>query len=117
MHELGIATQIVEQVQDEVARRNLANLRAVGVRIGALSAIDPEALDFSFTCVCKETALEGIRLDIEWVAAAVRCEVCGHRWTTDQPDFICPHCHTCKPVIEQGYELDIAYLETDDPES
>jgi hydrogenase nickel incorporation protein HypA/HybF len=116
MHELGIATEIAERVQAEITRRHLNNLRAVGVRVGALSALDPEALAFGFTCVCKETPLEGVRLDIEWVSASVRCEICGHRWTTDQPDFICPACKTCKPVIEQGYELDIAYLETDDPE-
>ena len=117
MHELGIATEIVERVQAEITRQHLENLRAVGVRLGALSAVDPDALTFGFTCVCKDTPMDGVRLVIEWVPAAVRCEMCGHRWTVDQPDFICPACHTCKPVIEQGYELDIVYLETDDPEA
>jgi len=105
MHELSIALDILDFVKDEMNRRQLDDLRAVGVRIGALSAVDPEALSFGFTVA---------RLEIELVPAEIQCEICGYQGTTKTTEFICPRCRSSNLAISQGYELDIAYLETGD---
>jgi len=114
MHELSIALDILDFVKDEMNRRQLDDLRAVGVRIGALSAVDPEALSFGFTVACRETPLEDVRLEIELVPAEIQCEICGYQGTTKTTEFICPRCRSSNLAISQGYELDIAYLETGD---
>lgn len=114
MHELSIALDIIAFVQREVAQHQLHSLSIVGVRIGAISAVDPESLEFGFTAACQGTAMEGVRLVVEWVPAQIKCETCGHESTTDQPEFICSKCNSANIRIERGYELEIAYLETAD---
>jgi len=114
MHELSIALDIIDFVQREVAQRQLHGLSIIGVRIGALSAVDPESLEFGFTAACQGTPMEGVQLVVEWIPAQIKCETCGHENTVDQPEFICSRCNSANVRIELGYELDVAYLETID---
>jgi hydrogenase nickel incorporation protein HypA/HybF len=114
MHELSMALDIIDFVQREVAQRQLHGLSIVGVRIGALSAVDPESLEFGFTAACQGTTMEGVQLVVEWVPAQIKCETCGHENTTDQPEFTCSRCNSANIRVERGYELEVAYLETTD---
>jgi len=114
MHELSIALDIIDFVRSEVVKRQLHNLSAVGVRIGALSAVDPESLRFGFTAACRGTELETVQLNIEWVPARIKCRSCGRENTTDQPEFICSACKSGNVEIALGYELEVAYLEAND---
>ena len=114
MHELSIALDIIDFVRREVVNRRLHKLSAVGVRIGALSAVDPEALRFGFTVACRGTELETVQLNIEWVPARIKCRTCGRENTTDQPEFVCSACKSGNVEIALGYELEVAYLEADD---
>jgi hydrogenase nickel incorporation protein HypA/HybF len=114
MHELSIALDIIDFVRREIVNRQLHSLTAVGVRIGALSAVDPEALRFGFTAACRGTELEPVQLSIEWVPARIKCRTCGRENTTDQPEFVCSSCKSGNVEIARGYELEVAYLEADD---
>ena len=114
MHELSIALDIIDFVERESTRRHLQNLSVVGVRIGALSAVDPEALEFGFTAASRGTDLEQVRLAVEWIPAQIQCQGCGNEHTTDQPEFICTRCNSSNVTIKRGYELEVAYLETAD---
>ncbi|RKX28811.1 MAG: hydrogenase maturation nickel metallochaperone HypA, partial [Candidatus Zixiibacteriota bacterium] len=40
MHELRVATEIMEIVRQEMIRRKLTGIKEVGVRLGALSGFD-----------------------------------------------------------------------------
>ena len=48
MHELAIAQSVVEFLEKEQTRRGLAAIKAVGLRIGEMSDLVPEALEFGF---------------------------------------------------------------------
>ena len=48
MHELSIANAILDAVRKERERLNGARVIKVGVRIGELAGVDPEALSFGF---------------------------------------------------------------------
>jgi len=114
MHELSIALDIIDFVQREITQRQLHNLSAVGVRIGALSAVDPESLEFGFTAASHGTSLENVKLVVEWIPAQIKCQACGHEHTTEQPEFVCPKCNSANVNIKRGYELEVAYLEAGD---
>ncbi|MEW5796702.1 MAG: hydrogenase maturation nickel metallochaperone HypA [Candidatus Zixiibacteriota bacterium] len=111
MHELSIALTIIDRVQTEMSRRPGDSLKTVGLRIGALSAVDPEALAFSFTAASRSTPVEGARLNIEWVPASILCHSCGHSSRADQLRFVCTKCGSTDIDVQSGYELDITYLE------
>jgi hydrogenase nickel incorporation protein HypA/HybF len=65
MHELSIATALVEVACEEAEHRGLARVEALHVRIGPLAGIVKEALLFSFDLAAAGTAIEGARLEVE----------------------------------------------------
>ena len=90
MHELGIASSILDVVRTESARYPGARVSKVGVRIGEYSGVDTESLRFCFEALVKEGDLEPLALDIEYCPAGD-----GAR----------------------GDELDLRYLEIEQPET
>ncbi|RME31043.1 MAG: hydrogenase maturation nickel metallochaperone HypA, partial [Candidatus Zixiibacteriota bacterium] len=48
MHELSIAVNIMEAVQQQLPAADQARLKAIGLRIGELTDVVPEALTFGF---------------------------------------------------------------------
>ena len=117
MHELGIADSIVKTVLKEMEQRNLQHIQAVGVRVGILTDVVPEALEFSFQAITNGTALSSARLDIEQVPLRGKCRACDKEAEIEQFLFVCPHCESRNLQIIQGDELHIAYIETNDPET
>jgi hydrogenase nickel incorporation protein HypA/HybF len=67
MHELSIAASIVEIASEEAVRRG-CRVDAVHLKLGALSGVAREALEFSWALACDETPLAGARLEIEAAA-------------------------------------------------
>jgi len=55
MHELGIATSILESVQSAARRNPGVRITKVGVKIGELAGADIDALQFGFECLVKDT--------------------------------------------------------------
>jgi hydrogenase nickel incorporation protein HypA/HybF len=64
MHELSIALSLVDFGIDEAAKRGV-RVEAIHVRLGALSGVVREALDFSYHLACEGTPLESSRLVVE----------------------------------------------------
>src|SRR5271166_3215041 len=65
MHEMGIACSVLAAVQAEAGRFPDKAIRKVGVRIGEMSALDPEALRFCFEAMTRDTELASLELGIE----------------------------------------------------
>jgi len=116
MHELGIAQSVIDAVQTEVAKRDGARPVKVGLRIGELSAIDPEALRFSFEALTRETVLEGLTLEIEVCPRRHRCGDCGTEFDVKDFVFACPQCSSTRNDCISGEELELAYLELEEHE-
>jgi hydrogenase nickel incorporation protein HypA/HybF len=111
MHELSIATSIVETVLQEIARKRLPPVQTIAVRIGALSAVDPEALRFGFDSIISGTPLAKTKLEIEFVPVQGKCRACRQEFAVEDFVFACPHCQSGHIEVTRGEELDIAYLE------
>jgi hydrogenase nickel incorporation protein HypA/HybF len=114
MHELSIATSIVETVLQEIARKHLPPVQTIAVRIGALSSVDPEALRFGFESIIPDTLLAKTKLEIEFVPVQGKCRACGQEFVVEDFIFACPHCQSGQIEVTRGEELDIAYLEVED---
>ena len=107
MHELGIALKIVEIAAERAAGRPV---RRVVIEVGVLTAVLPEALEFSFAVATQETPLEGARLQIDRPLARARCQACGRQLAPASPLELC----VCgSPALEwlSGDELRIRELE------
>lgn len=117
MHELGIATSILETVEKEADNRPTMRFQKVGLRIGELAGIDVDALTFGWDAIVKETKWETLTLEIEQVPRKNRCDACG--WVFEVHDFTelnCPRCDAFPTFNISGDELEIAYIEAEEIE-
>jgi hydrogenase nickel incorporation protein HypA/HybF len=65
MHELSIAVSLVDAICDELPRLGDVSVRAVRIRVGALSGVVPDALMFAFDVAADGSRVAGARLEIE----------------------------------------------------
>lgn len=115
MHELAIASSVLEAARAETRLRPGMRLTKIAVRVGDLSGLDPEALSFCFEAVVKETDFETVVLEIERVSQRRRCSRCKHEFVVTGYDTACPACHDPLTVLFGGDELELAYLEMEEP--
>ncbi len=114
MHELAIAESIIKTVLDEAERKNLGPVKKIVVRVGALTDIVPDALQFGFEAASADTELEGTKLEIKTIPVAGKCKSCGKGFEVEEHIFICPSCESFDIEMTTGGELDIEYIEADD---
>lgn len=69
VHEMGIASSILEAVRAEVDKRPGARASKIGLKLGELAGVDRESLTFCFEVLVKDTDLEPLALVIEDCAA------------------------------------------------
>lgn len=111
MHELSIAMSLVDVASEEAERRGVI-VDAVHIRLGPLSGVVKEALNFSFDVAAAGSAIEGARLIIEDVPLTARCEQCDAERIIASPQHLrCPVCNTPTPEIVRGGELELFALE------
>ncbi len=114
MHELGIADSIIKAVIQKMEEAGYARVDVVALRIGALTDIVPDALEFGFDVLTRDTVLENTELKIETVPVRGTCKECGRGFEVNEFIFICPNCESRRIEMSSGDELEIAYIEVDD---
>ena len=115
MHELSIAMSLVEIASEEAARLDGARITAVHVKVGALSGVVADALQFSWDLATADTAIAGARLQIEEVPVTIYCERCAAERTLPSAQrFRCPVCDELALQIRGGRDLALTALEVDD---
>ncbi|MFI9722194.1 hydrogenase maturation nickel metallochaperone HypA [Streptomyces sp. NPDC052396] len=115
MHELSIATVIVERAGELARRHGADRVEAVRVRVGELAGVVPDALSFSFEVARQGTALADARLVVEEVPARARCEPCAADFAVGVPPFLwCPRCDQPSERLLCGRELEITAIELEE---
>jgi hydrogenase nickel incorporation protein HypA/HybF len=114
MHELSIALSLVDMACEEAERLN-AHVEALHLRIGALSGVVVEALEFSFALAAAGSAIDGARLVVERTPIVARCPACGvDQIIPSEQHLRCPVCRTSTPDVVSGTELELFALEVQD---
>ena len=108
MHELSICSSIVGIVKKHAGGREV---RTVHVRIGAMRQIVPDTLVYCWSMVTESSELEGTELQIERIAAKIRCTGCGREQVLDQLAMACEDCPGCRVDLVAGDEFLITSLE------
>ena len=74
MHELSIATAVVDACAERAAGGRVLRVR---IEVGQLAAVLPDALRFCFDVCAQGTPLEGAELDILETPGRAVCGACG----------------------------------------
>jgi hydrogenase nickel incorporation protein HypA/HybF len=115
MHELSIAMSLVEGACEQVQNLDRVRVLSLRLRLGALSGVVREALEFSFDLAAEGTAVAGARLEIDEIPLTVFCPTCREeRELPGIQHLRCPVCGTLTPQVVRGRELELFALEVVD---
>jgi hydrogenase nickel incorporation protein HypA/HybF len=111
MHEVGIMQEGVRMAVETAKARQASRITRLGLRVGTMSGVVPDALRFAFDMVTRETLAEGAVLEIETVPATCWCGSCQAEF--ECADFLneCPRCRAWSGELRHGRELDLAFVE------
>ena len=114
MHELSIARGLVEVACEALSRcePSPVAVQSVLVRVGVLSGVVADALEFCYELSVQGTPLEGSRLIVQEQPVVVFCPSClENRLIEDLSWFRCPTCGTSTSKLVHGRELELVSLE------
>ena len=113
MHEVALAQGIVELVEAEALAQHFSRVTRIHLKIGALAAIEPDALVFGFDSVSQGTVAQGAQLRIDRPAGAAYCISCGTQTVLAQRGDPCAGCGSYQVMVTGGEELKVTELEVE----
>lgn len=75
MHEMSIASSVLEAVRAQALERAAAHVTKVGLRIGEWSGVDTESLRFCFDALVKDSDLAPLALEIDYLPASPHLDI------------------------------------------
>lgn len=103
MHEVSIAESILDLIERQAGR--IVTLREVEVRVGPLSGVSADSLDFCFATVARQKGFGSPVLKLERTLVDIQCDSCRNRYRIPDPIDPCPHCGSWQRTILGGDEL------------
>lgn len=113
MHEMALTESIVEIAVGAAKKEGAQKVKQVFVEVGALSHVEPEALQFCFAAVSAGTAAEGSALVIDRVPGAGWCLDCGKTVPIAERFGACPECGGYHVQMTAGDELRVREIEVE----
>lgn len=105
MHELSIATHILELAEEEARKAGCTQILNIELEIGALAGVQQDALCFGFEAASKNSMAEQATLTINTTPGLAKCSGCNVSFPVQSFFEPCPHCATLLHTIEQGEAL------------
>ena len=119
MHELSIAQSLAEMAGEAAQAAGATAVRSVQLRLGVLSGVVADALQFGWEIVTADTLLAGAQLVVVEAPVVIYCATCQANGVLASVQYLrCPTCGAPLTKIVQGRELELIALEiitNDDP--
>jgi hydrogenase nickel incorporation protein HypA/HybF len=113
MHEYSIMQSALSQALHEAQLAGASRVRHIRLRIGVLSGVVPDALQFAFEVLTPGTPAEGALLTMEEVPARFWCATCSREFTSPNLYSECPDCHKPSGELRSGRELELSSMEVE----
>jgi hydrogenase nickel incorporation protein HypA/HybF len=117
MHELSIAQDILTIIRQNVPQEEVNNISNVKVKIGDMSGIVAESLEFCFQAITSGTEFESVTLKIEKLPFVLKCNSCGIESTNEFGTRVCSNCSSADTVVISGLEMQVTEVELKEAEA
>lgn len=115
MHEMGIATQLLDLVLHHAERAGAKKVKRLNLVIGEFSSVVDESLQFYWEMIAKGTIAEHAELHFERIPGQLRCLDCGFRFVMSEYDSQgCPNCHSFNAAIADGGQFKLESIEIEE---
>ncbi|WP_455281662.1 hydrogenase maturation nickel metallochaperone HypA [[Eubacterium] cellulosolvens] len=109
MHELSMASNIIDIAIQEAKKRNATSVFEVNLVVGKYSMLGLEQLRYCYDLLIKNTLLENSKLNMEHEDGKIHCDKCkyeGPIQLKDDPEYhiifptlVCPKCGKSAEII------------------
>lgn len=111
MHELGIVSYVIDQLEEIMKKNDLTELESVTLEFGEVSGIEPEYLANCWNWYAKKTPMIAhARFLYEIIPAVTWCNACKKTYSTLQYGKTCPYCGSGETWLQQGNEMNIKQI-------
>ena len=115
MHELSIVSSVVDTVTESLAAYPGARVLEVRLRVGVLSAVVVDSLEFCWGLATDGTPVQGACLVVKSVPVVMHCSRCDADVELEGvQSFRCSRCGQPCSDLRQGRELEIEAIEIED---
>jgi hydrogenase nickel incorporation protein HypA/HybF len=111
MHEAGLMQNVLEMAVARAKAHDAARIEAINIKIGMLSGVVPDALEFAFEAMKKGTLAESARLNVEYAPVVCWCRGCEKEFKPEDFSSICPVCGKNDIEIRSGLEMNLVSIE------
>jgi len=113
MHEMSLATGVLQIIEDAARTGGFERVRVVRLEIGRLAAVEIEAMRFCFDVVVRGSVADGAALEIVDSPGAAWCLPCGDTVALGALGEPCPRCGSYQLQVSRGTEMRVIDLEVD----
>jgi hydrogenase nickel incorporation protein HypA/HybF len=111
MHEIGIVQGTLEMAEQTAQANSASRIDVLHMRVGVMTGVVPEALQFAFEALREGTIAAQARLEIEIVPAEAWCAACQIAFPAESWAEPCPECRQQGAKLRHGLELELAFME------
>jgi len=106
MHELSIATAILDEVQRAVAAQAApVRVTQIEIEVGELRLVMPESLQVAWDAVRQDTPFANAELVMHEKKARARCRKCGADFPASVGRYQCPGCGAADAEMLEGNDI------------
>jgi len=113
VHEFSVCSALLSQVEAIAAEHDAVAVKAISLRVGPLSGVEPHLLDRAFSVARIGTLAENAELIVEALPVRVRCQQCGAESEASANRLICGTCGDYRTRLVSGDELLLNSVELD----
>ncbi|HHY43349.1 MAG TPA: hydrogenase maturation nickel metallochaperone HypA [Coprothermobacter sp.] len=113
MHEYYVAKHTIYQIKKELGEIDPNLVKSVGLKIGKMSGIIPDALNMYLNLIAPEEGLTNATFDIVLAPVLFQCNDCKNVFEPSRELFWCPKCKSSNVTFISGNELEIQYIDVE----
>jgi len=113
MHEMALAEGVLQILVDQSREQDFTKVKKVWIEIGELSHVEPDALDFCFDSVVRDTLADGAKLEIIRTPGKAWCHNCGKDVHISSLIEACPDCGGYQLQKTGGDDMRVRELEVE----
>lgn len=113
MHELAITEGIIEAAVPAAEKAGAKKILEIRLKIGELSGVLPEYIQYYFDIASKGTLAEGAKLTSTVIPVSIKCPDCGFEGPINRKKIRCPDCGGIHFKITAGREYFVDSLEVE----
>ncbi|MDD2928918.1 MAG: hydrogenase maturation nickel metallochaperone HypA [Sideroxydans sp.] len=113
MHEMSLAQNVREIIEQAALDQGFTQVKTVWLEIGRLSCVEQEAMRFCFGAAMQGSVAEAAQLEIIDTPGRGLCRNCGHEAEIENVYDTCPHCGSYGLQLVAGDAMRVKELEVE----